>query len=78
MLVSSNGFDIRGATLCGLKTARIERVSATALQDHLVPGKTFGPAVLFRALRTQLEGFGSEPDVTVASLLDLQDAIAPV
>jgi 2-haloacid dehalogenase len=71
LLVSSNGFDIQGAARFGLKTARIERFTADALRAQVAPGRSIGPAEVFRALRTQLEGFGAQPDIVVGSLPEL-------
>jgi 2-haloacid dehalogenase len=76
LLVSSNGFDIYGASRFGLKTARVERLTTTELRKQFGPEKLIGPAEIFRTLRTQLEDLGAVPDVTVNSLLELPEAIA--
>jgi 2-haloacid dehalogenase len=76
MFVSSNGFDVSGAKSFGFRVARIERVSAAAMQQELTRGEPIGPAALFRALRMRTESFGYEPDVVVTSLRQLPDVIS--
>jgi 2-haloacid dehalogenase len=72
VFVSSNGFDVAGATSFGLRVARIERVSSAALQAELTGGP-IGPAALYKALRTQEECLGFPPAVVIRSLLELAD-----
>jgi 2-haloacid dehalogenase len=76
MLVSSNGFDIAGAKHYGLSTMRIERLPAGQLRDSLANPAQVAPRLLFGALRSQPEAFGSPPDFTCRSLADLA-ALAP-
>lgn len=71
LFVSSNGFDVSGAKSFGFRVARIERVPQAALQKEIVAAAAIGPALMYKALRTQIEGFGYEPDFTVSSLKEL-------
>ncbi len=75
VFVTSNGFDVAGARSFGFKVARIERVASLALRQELTSGKPIGPAALFRALRTQTEMVGYEPNAVVSSLLELPGLI---
>lgn len=70
LFVTSNGFDVIGAKSFGFRVARIERVTPAALAVELTGGN-IGPAAMFRALRTQAEAVGYQPDAVVHSLLDL-------
>jgi 2-haloacid dehalogenase len=74
LLVSSNGFDIHGGAHFGLRTARVERMSAENLEIQL-SGQAIGPTEMFSALRSQLEHLSSEPDVSVPTLLDLRGTL---
>lgn len=75
LLVSSNGFDIYGGALCGLQTARVERVTPEAVRTTIADQGHTGPSALFLALRSQIEALGSQPSITVRSLTELADAI---
>ncbi len=68
VLVSSNGFDIAGARRFGLRTLRIERVSASALGAVLADPQHVDARAMFMALRSQLESHGGIPDYTCMSL----------
>ncbi|MEP9348408.1 haloacid dehalogenase type II [Xanthobacter sp. KR7-225] len=70
VFVSANGFDIAGAKKYGFRVARIARVPAAALRAEIGAGPV-GPATLFKALRSQLEGLGYAPDFEVSSLTEL-------
>ncbi|MEJ1976144.1 MAG: haloacid dehalogenase type II [Acetobacteraceae bacterium] len=71
LFVSSNGFDISGAKSFGFKVARIERVTRAALRDTLTDAATIGPLSMFKALRTQVEAIGPQPDFVLGALSDL-------
>jgi 2-haloacid dehalogenase len=68
VFVSSNGFDVAGASSFGFKVIRIERVTPDALRQELSRGEPVGAAAMFRALRTQSEVLGLGPDAVVSSL----------
>jgi 2-haloacid dehalogenase len=74
LLASSNGFDLHGGSLFGLRTARVDRLSAEKLRIQLSQ-PPIGPVKMFAALRSQLEFLSSEPDVSIPTLMDLREAI---
>jgi 2-haloacid dehalogenase len=76
VFVSSNGFDVAGASSFGFRVARIERVTPTALRTELTSGAPIGPAAMFRALRMQTEALGLAPDAVADSLMALPGLIA--
>lgn len=73
VFVSSNGFDVAGATSFGFQVARIERVAPAALAAELTVGTPIGVAAVYKALRTQEEQLGFAPAVVIRSLLELVD-----
>jgi 2-haloacid dehalogenase len=75
VFVSSNGFDVAGARAFGFKVARIERVTAAALQAELTGGGPIGPTAMFRALRMPTERLGFTADAVVDSLLALPGVV---
>ncbi len=75
VFVSSNGFDVAGASSFGFKVARIERVTPGQLRAELAGGAPAGPAALYRALRTQAERLDHAPVAVIDSLLALPGLI---
>jgi 2-haloacid dehalogenase len=73
VFVSSNGFDVAGASAFGFNVVRIERITPAALRAELTGGTPIGPSAMFRALRTQNETLGYPAHVVVDSLLVLPD-----
>ena len=71
VFVSSNGFDVAGASSFGFKVARIERVTPGQLRMELTGGAAIGPGALYRALRTQTECLDHAPAAVIDSLLAL-------
>jgi 2-haloacid dehalogenase len=71
LFVSSNGFDVAGAKSFGFRVARIERVKSAALQAELTSLPAIGAASMFKAMRTQTEVLGFEPDHVIGSLTEL-------
>ncbi len=71
LFVSSNGFDVSGAKSVGFSVARIERVTRDALRSELTRAAPIGPAGMFKALRSQPEQLGFEPDVVLHTLGEL-------
>lgn len=71
IFVSSNGFDVAGASSFGFKVARIERVTPSQLRAELAGGAPVGPATFYRALRTQTENLDHAPAAVIDSLLAL-------
>jgi 2-haloacid dehalogenase len=74
LLVTSNGFDLYGGSHFGLRTARVARLPPDRLESELST-KPIGPHEMFLALRSQREELSSQPDVSIASLLELPEAI---
>ena len=75
LFVSSNGFDVSGAKSVGFTVARIERVTPAALQAELAADQ-IGPLTMFKALRSQQEQLGFEPDFVLGSLSELATLVA--
>lgn len=71
VFVSSNGFDVSGAKSFGFRVVRIERVVPLALREELTRSAIISPATMFKSLRTQIEGIGYGPDMTISSLREL-------
>lgn len=76
LFVSSNGFDVAGAKSFGFRVARIERTPPAALRRELTDGPPIGPSALFKALRSQAEHMGLQPDCVVNSLTALPELAA--
>ena len=76
LFVSSNGFDVSGAKSFGFSVARIERVTPQALRTELAQAATIGPAAMFKALRSQPEQLGFEPDFVLTKLSELASLLA--
>jgi 2-haloacid dehalogenase len=76
VFVSSNGFDVAGASSFGLRVARIERVTPVALQAELMG--PIGVEAVYKALRTQEENLGFAPAVVIRSLLELVNVPKPL
>jgi 2-haloacid dehalogenase len=71
LFVSSNPWDACGARAFGLKVAWIERVTPEAMalaceKNDLVP-----PLTMFKAIRTQMDELGLEPDYRIRALAEL-------
>ena len=75
VFVTSNGFDVAGAGAFGFRVVRIERVTREAMQSEVQGGGAIGPAAMFRALRTQQECLGYQPDIVLGSLSELPQAL---
>ena len=75
LFVSSNGFDVSGAKSVGFTVARIERVTPQALQAELAQAPIAPPA-MFKALRSQPEQLGFQPDFVLTTLSDLASLAA--
>jgi 2-haloacid dehalogenase len=76
LFVSSNPWDACGAKAFGLKVAWIERVTPEAMalaceKNDLVP-----PLTMFKAIRTQMDELGLEPDYRIRALAELPKLVA--
>jgi 2-haloacid dehalogenase len=75
LFVSSNPLDAIGAKAVGLKVAWIERVTPEAMQKACERADLVAPLTMFRALRTQMDELGLEPDYKVNGLAALSDIL---
>ena len=76
LFVSSNPWDACGAKAFGLNVAWIERVSPEAMALACVKSDVVAPLTMFKALRTQMDELGVEPDYRIHALSELPDLIA--
>jgi 2-haloacid dehalogenase len=76
LFVSSNPWDACGAKSFGLNVAWIERVTPEAMALLCVENDLLAPLTLFKALRTQMDALGVEPDHRIRSLSELPDIVA--
>ena len=68
MFVSSNPWDACGAKAFGLNVAWIERVTPQAMALACVESDAVPPLTMFKALRTQMDELGVEPDHRIHGL----------
>ncbi|MDF0493558.1 haloacid dehalogenase type II [Bradyrhizobium yuanmingense] len=71
LFVSSNPWDAAGAKSFGLKVAWIERVTPEAMALACVENELVAPLTMFKAIRTQMDELGFEPDHRVRALSEL-------
>lgn len=71
LFVSSNPFDVAGAKAFGLNVAWIERVTAEEMALACASSKLVAPLTMFKAIRTQIDELGQEPDYRIRGLADL-------
>jgi 2-haloacid dehalogenase len=76
LFVSSNPWDACGAKAFGLNVAWIERVTPEAMALATVKSDLVTPLTLFKAIRTQMDEFGLEPDHRIHALSELPRLIA--
>jgi 2-haloacid dehalogenase len=76
LFVSSNPWDACGAKAFGLNVAWIERVTPEAMALACVESDAVPPLTMFKALRTQMDELGVEPDYRVRSLSELPGVVA--
>ncbi len=76
LFVSSNPWDACGAKAFGLNVAWIERVTADAMALACVNNDLVGPLTMFKAIRTQMDELGLEPDYRIHALAELPDLVA--
>jgi 2-haloacid dehalogenase len=75
MFVSSNPWDACGAKAFGLNVAWIERVTPQAMALACVKSDAVPPLTMFKALRTQMDELGVEPDHRIHGLSELPDLL---
>jgi 2-haloacid dehalogenase len=76
LFVSSNPWDACGAKSFGLNVAWIERVTPQAMALACVKSDVVPPLTMFKAIRTQMDELGVEPDYRIHALSELPDLIA--
>lgn len=76
LFVSSNPFDVCGAKSFGLRVAWIERVTPEAMATACIDNSTVPPLTMFKALRTQMDELGFQPDVRISSLSNIPHVLA--
>jgi 2-haloacid dehalogenase len=73
LFVSSNPWDVAGAKAFGLNVAWIERVTPEAMALACVESELVAPLTLFKAIRTQMDELGLQPDHRIRSLSELTE-----
>jgi 2-haloacid dehalogenase len=76
LFVSSNPWDACGAKAFGLNVAWIERVTPEAMALACIKNDSVAPLTLFKAIRTQMDELGLEPDYRIHALAELPDLVA--
>jgi 2-haloacid dehalogenase len=75
LFVSSNPWDACGAKAFGLNVAWIERVTPEAMAAACARSDVVAPLTLFKALRTQRDELGIEPDYRIHALSELPELV---
>ena len=76
LFISSNPWDACGAKAFGLNVAWIERVTPEAMALACIESDLVPPLTMFKAIRTQMDELGLEPDHRVHALSELPDLVA--
>jgi 2-haloacid dehalogenase len=76
LFVSSNPWDACGAKAFGLNVAWIERVTPEAMALACVKSDVVAPLTMFKAIRTQMDELGLEPDYRIHALAELPALVA--
>ena len=76
LFISSNPWDACGAKAFGLNVAWIERVTPEAMALSCVQSDVVPPLTMFKAIRTQMDDLGLDPDYRIHSLSELPELIA--
>jgi 2-haloacid dehalogenase len=76
LFVSSNPWDACGAKAFGLNVAWIERVTPEAMALDCVESELVAPLTMFKAIRTQMDELGVEPDHRIRALSELPRIVA--
>ena len=76
LFVSSNPWDACGAKSFGLNVAWIERVTPDAMALACVKSDMVPPLTMFKAIRTQMDELGIQPDYRIHALSELPDLVA--
>ena len=76
LFISSNPWDACGAKAFGLNVAWIERVTPEAMAQACLKSDLVPPLTMFKAIRTQMDELGLEPDHRIHALAELPDLVA--
>ncbi len=76
LFVSSNPWDVCGAKAFGLNVAWIERVTPESMALACVKSDSVAPLTMFKAIRTQMDELGLEPDYRIHALSELPGLVA--
>jgi 2-haloacid dehalogenase len=76
LFVSSNPWDACGAKAFGLNVAWIERVTPEAMAQACVKSDVVPPLTMFKAIRTQMDELGFQPDYRIRALSELPALVA--
>jgi 2-haloacid dehalogenase len=76
LFVSSNPWDACGAKAFGLNVAWIERVTVEAMALACIKNDFVAPLTMFKAIRTQMDELGLEPDYRIHALAELPGLVA--
>jgi 2-haloacid dehalogenase len=76
LFVSSNPWDACGAKAFGLNVAWIERVTPEAMAQAGAASELVAPLTMFKAIRTQMDELGLEPDYRIHALSELPALVA--
>ena len=76
LFVSSNPWDACGAKAFGLNVAWIERVTPEAMALACVKSDIVAPLTMFKAIRTQMDELGLEPDHRIRALSEFPGLVA--
>jgi 2-haloacid dehalogenase len=75
LFVASNPWDACGAKAFGLKVAWIERVTPEAMALACARRDLVSPLTMFKAIRTQMDELGLEPDHRIRALSELPELV---
>ena len=75
LFVSSNPWDACGAKSFGLTVAWIERVTPEAMALECAGSDLVAPLTMFKAIRTQMDELGIEPDYRIHALSELPSLV---
>jgi 2-haloacid dehalogenase len=76
LFVSSNPWDACGAKAFGLNVAWIERVTPEAMALACARSELVAPLTMFKAIRTQMDELGLDPDYRIHALSELPGLVA--
>ncbi|GAC1505779.1 MAG: haloacid dehalogenase type II [Bradyrhizobium sp.] len=76
LFVSSNPWDACGAKAFGLNVAWIERVTPEAMARACIKSDSVAPLTMFKAIRTQMDELGFDPDYRIHTLSEIPGLVA--